>query len=443
MVTPGGGAAPDWGGHWITAALAGTIRDGPVTVLQPMESVIVHYQEIALKGRNRPWFIERLAGALRDATADLDVARVRPLMGRIEVELGSAAEWPAVRERLSRIFGVANFARARSSGREIDEIAGAILRHLDEPGLDVDRVTSFRVRASRADKTYPSTSPQIEREVGGRIKAGTGWRVDLAAPDLAIGVEILPDRVFYTLGKEPGQGGLPTATSGAVLCLLSGGIDSPVAAYRLMKRGCRVRFVHFHAYPILSRASLDKTREIAELLTRHQLRSRLYSVRFGEIQQTIVLSAPPPLRVVLYRRMMMRIAERLAGACGAKALVTGESVGQVASQTIENLAVINDVVTLPVLRPLIGSDKEEITQEARRLGTYPVSIIPDQDCCTLFVPRRPATRARPEEVERAERNLPVAELVDKAVAAVERQDYRFPPQAAAPLVPVPEEGAGG
>ena len=408
-----------------------------------MESVIVHYQEIALKGRNRPWFIERLAGALRDATADLDVARVRPLMGRIEVELGSAAEWPAVRERLSRIFGVANFARARSSGREIDEIAGAILRHLDEPGLDVDRVTSFRVRASRADKTYPSTSPQIEREVGGRIKAGTGWRVDLAAPDLAIGVEILPDRVFYTLGKEPGQGGLPTATSGAVLCLLSGGIDSPVAAYRLMKRGCRVRFVHFHAYPILSRASLDKTREIAELLTRHQLRSRLYSVRFGEIQQTIVLSAPPPLRVVLYRRMMMRIAERLAGACGAKALVTGESVGQVASQTIENLAVINDVVTLPVLRPLIGSDKEEITQEARRLGTYPVSIIPDQDCCTLFVPRRPATRARPEEVERAERNLPVAELVDKAVAAVERQDYRFPPQAAAPLVPVPEEGAGG
>ena len=408
-----------------------------------MESVIVHYQEIALKGRNRPWFIERLAGALRDATADLDVARVRPLMGRIEVELGSAAEWPAVRERLSRIFGVANFARARSSGREIDEIAGAILRHLDEPGLDVDRVTSFRVRASRADKTYPLTSPQIEREVGGRIKAGTGWRVDLAAPDLAIGVEILPDRVFYTLGKEPGQGGLPTATSGAVLCLLSGGIDSPVAAYRLMKRGCRVRFVHFHAYPILSRASLDKTREIAELLTRHQLRSRLYSVRFGEIQQTIVLSAPPPLRVVLYRRMMMRIAERLAGACGAKALVTGESVGQVASQTIENLAVINDVVTLPVLRPLIGSDKEEITQEARRLGTYPVSIIPDQDCCTLFVPRRPATRARPEEVERAERNLPVAELVDKAVAAVERQDYRFPPQAAAPLVPVPEEGAGG
>ena len=408
-----------------------------------MESVIVHYQEIALKGRNRPWFIDRLAAGLRDATADLDVAHVRPLMGRIEVGLGPAAEWSAVRERLGRVFGVANFARARSTGREIEEIAGAILRHLDEPGVVVaDGVASFRVRASRADKTYPLTSPQIEREVGGRIKAARGWRVDLDAPDLAIGVEVLPDRVFYTLGKEPGSGGLPTGTSGAVLCLLSGGIDSPVAAYRLMKRGCRVRFVHFHAYPILSRASLDKAREIADLLTRHQLRSRLYCVRFGEIQQTIVLSAPPPLRVVLYRRMMMRIAERLAGACGAKALVTGESVGQVASQTIENLAVINEVVTLPVLRPLIGSDKEEITQEARRLDSYPISIVPDQDCCTLFVPRRPATRARPADVERAERNLPVAELVDKAVAEVEREDFLFPPRAAAPRVPVPDGDAG-
>ena len=398
-----------------------------------MESVLVHYQEIALKGRNRPWFIDRLAAGLRAATADLDVIRVRPLMGRIELQLGPAARWPAVRERLGRVFGVANFARAGSAGREVDEIAGAILRRLDEPGAaGADRAASFRVRASRADKTYPLTSPAIEREVGGRIKAATGWRVDLDAPDLAIGVEILPDRVFYTLGKEPGPGGLPTGTSGAVLCLLSGGIDSPVAAWRLMKRGCRVRFVHFHAYPILSRASLDKALEITEMLTRHQLRSRFYSISFGEIQRTIVLSAPPPLRVVLYRRMMMRIAERVAGACGAKALVTGESVGQVASQTIENLAVINDGVGLPVLRPLIGSDKEEITREARRLGTYPVSIVPDQDCCTLFVPRRPATRARREDVERAERDLPVAELVDRAAAEAERRDFSFPPPAAAP-----------
>ena len=207
-----------------------------------------------------------------------------------------------------------------------------------------------------------------------------------------------------------------------------------------MKRGCRVQFVHFHAYPLLSRASQDKTREIVELLTRHQLRSRMYVVRFGEIQQQVVLSAPPPLRVVLYRRLMMRIAERLAGVCGAGALVTGESVGQVASQTLENLAVINDVVTLPVLRPLIGSDKEEITNEARRLGTYPISIIPDQDCCTLFTPRRPATRAARADVERAEAALPVPKMVDDAVTGVERHDFAYPDRAGPVTVPSSKTG---
>lgn len=406
-----------------------------------MESVIVHYQEIALKGRNRPWFIDRLVGNLRQATADLDVTRVRALTGRIEISLGPAADWSELQQRLGRLFGIANFALSRSTGRDVEEVAGAILGRLDEPESKAGAgVESFRVRARRADKGYPLTSPEIERQIGGRIKAARGWRVDLERPDLEVSIEVLPDRVFHTLRKHPGQGGLPTGTSGSVVCLLSGGIDSPVAAYRLMKRGCRVQFVHFHAYPLLSRASQDKTREIVELLTRHQLRSRMYVVRFGEIQQQVVLSAPPPLRVVLYRRLMMRIAERLAAVSRAGALVTGESVGQVASQTIENLAVINDVVTLPVLRPLIGSDKEEITNEARRLGTYPISIIPDQDCCTLFTPRRPATRAARADVERAEAALPVARMVEAAVTDVERHDFAFPDRAGP--VPVPSSKAG-
>ena len=392
-----------------------------------MDSVIVHYQEIALKGRNRPWFIERLVSNLRDATSDLDVQQVRALMGRIELCLGPQADWAAVRERVSRIFGIANFAQARATGRDVEEIAAAILEDLDRD----DRVTGgaverFRVRASRADKAYRLTSPEIEREVGGRIKQATGWQVDLTEPDLDISVEVLPDRVFYALGKEPGPGGLPTGTSGAAMCLLSGGIDSPVAAFRLMKRGCRVRFVHFHAYPILSHASQEKTAEIAALLTRYQLSSRMYTVPFGELQQQIVVTAPPPLRVVLYRRLMMRIAERLAFASGAKALVTGEAVGQVASQTLENLSVINEVVTLPVLRPLIGSDKEEITREARRLETYPISIIPDQDCCTLFMPKSPTTKAKRVDVERAEGQLPIGEMVETAVERAERRDFVFP-----------------
>ncbi len=398
------------------------------------DSVIVHYQEIALKGRNRSWFVERLVRNLRDATSDLGVVRVRALMGRIELTMGPTVVWDEVRERVARIFGIANFARARSTGRDIEEIATAILGDLNaihgtasEGGpAGLGAVRSFRVRASRADKMYPLTSPEIEREVGGRIKAARGWPVDLTRPALDVHIEVLPDRVFYSLDKQPGPGGLPSGTSGHVLCLLSGGIDSPVAAYRLMKRGCRVRFVHFHAYPILSHASQEKVQEIAELLTRHQLSSRLYVVAFGELQQRVVVSAPPPLRVVLYRRLMVRIADRLARTSKAKALVTGESVGQVASQTIENLAVINDVTTLPVLRPLIGSDKQEITNEAKALGTYPISIIPDQDCCTLFTPKNPATKARRQDVERAEAALPIAEMVDAAVAGVERHDLSFP-----------------
>lgn len=390
-----------------------------------MESVIVHYQEIALKGRNRPWFVERLVANLRRSLADLDVVRVRALMGRIEVVPGPGAAWDEVRRRLGRVFGVANFSRARRTGRDLDELTAAVLADL--AGHDP---RSFRVTARRADKSYALTSPEIERRVGGLIRAARGWRVDLGNPELVVRIEILPREAFYALDRHAGPGGLPSGASGRVLCLLSGGIDSPVAAYRLMKRGCRVRFVHFHSYPILSHASQDKVREIVRLLTRYQLASRLYLVAFGEIQRQVVVSAPPALRVVLYRRLMMRIAERLARGARAGALVTGEAVGQVASQTLENLGVIDAAVTsLPVLRPLIGSDKNEISDEAQALGTYPISIIPDQDCCQLFTPRHPVTRGRRSAVEAAERGLPIDELVARAAGDVECEDFSFPSRA--------------
>ena len=193
-----------------------------------------------------------------------------------------------------------------------------------------------------------------------------------------------------------------------------------------MRRGCRVLLVHFHSYPILSRASQEKTRELARLLAEFQLHSRLFLVPFGEIQQQVVLAVAPPLRVVVYRRLMMRIAEAIARAHRAQALVTGEVVGQVASQTLENLASIDSVVSMPVLRPLVGMDKDEITAEAQRLGSYSISIIPDQDCCTLFTPRHPATKAKTADVERAESSLAIDEIVAKAVAAAEVEDYQFP-----------------
>ncbi len=237
---------------------------------------------------------------------------------------------------------------------------------------------------------------------------------------------MLRDGAFYFFGKEPGAGGLPTGTGGRVACLLSGGIDSPVAAYRLMRRGCSVLLIHFHSYPILSRASQEKVREIAALLTKYQLRSRLILVPFGELQQQIVLSVPPPLRVVVYRRLMLRIAERLARRWHARALVTGEVIGQVASQTLDNLTTIGAATDLPILRPLIGMDKDEIVAEAERIGTFPISIIPDQDCCTLFTPRHPATRARADNVVAAEATLALESMIAAAIAAAAVEDIKYP-----------------
>jgi thiamine biosynthesis protein ThiI len=386
-----------------------------------MKSAIVHYQEIALKGKNRPWFVARLVRNLREATSDLGVRDVRALMGRIEIVLGQEPKWDLVRDRLSKVFGVANFARAGRAPLDVDAIAAEILRDLDPADP-----RSFRVSARRADKRFPLTSPQIEREVGGRIKEARRWLVDLDDPALTIHVEALSNEAFYFFGKDRGAGGLPVGASGRVACLLSGGIDSPVAAWRMMRRGCRVLFVHFHSYPILSRASQEKVRELSRLLTQYQYHSRLFLVAFGEIQQQVVLAVAPPLRVVVYRRLMMRIAEAIARQHRALALVTGEVVGQVASQTIENLTTIDEVATLPVLRPVIGMDKDEITAAAERLGTYPISIIPDQDCCTLFTPRHPATKARRTDVLRAEETLPIDDIVQRAADAAILEEFMFP-----------------
>ena len=386
-----------------------------------MNSIVVHYQEIALKGKNRPWFMGRLVRNLRAAVAGLDVQKVRALMGRIELVLGPGATREEVGERIARTFGIANYSYAGRTALDLDMLTLAILRDLEGRNP-----ASFRVSVRRADKRFPMTSPEVEREVGGRIKEARGWHVDLEQAELVIHVELLTDEAFYFFGKKRGPGGLPTGTAGKVACLLSGGIDSPVAAHRMMKRGCSVTFVHFHSYPILSRASQEKARELVTLLTRWQLRSRLYLVAFGEIQQQVVLSVPGPMRVVVYRRLMLRIAERIGRARGAQALITGDVVGQVASQTLENLAVVGSVATLPLYRPLIGMDKEEITAEAVKLGTYPISIIPDQDCCTLFTPRNPMTRARLARIEAAEEALPIEELVERAVQEAVVEDFEYP-----------------
>jgi len=392
-----------------------------------MTTIVVHYKELALKGRNRPWFIQLLVRNLKTALVGLPIRSVRSLMGRIEIELANPESripnpvWDEARERVRRVFGIANFSYANRGPHDFDELAVAVLRDLGDRDA-----SSFRVKATRADKRLPFTSPQVEREVGGRIKEAKGWHVDLERPALTIHLEMLPEHAFYYFGKEPGAGGMPTGTGGRVACLLSGGIDSPVAAYRMMRRGCSVELIHFHSYPILSRASQEKVREIAALLTRHQLRSRLVLVAFGELQQQVVLGVPPELRVVVYRRLMLRIAERFARKWHARALVTGEVIGQVASQTLENMTTIASATSLEILRPLVGMDKDEICAEAERIGTYPISIIPDQDCCTLFTPRHPATRSRLPDLVAVEQTLSVDEMVESAVAGAVVEDFTSP-----------------
>jgi len=385
-----------------------------------MNSIVVHYNELALKGRNRPWFVSMLVRNIRTALAGLSVPAVRSVMGRIEIELGPA-DWGAVRERLKSVFGIQYYSYAGGASLDLDEIAATIVNDLGDR-----HPSSFRVTARRTDKRFPLTSPQIEFEVGGRIQEAKGWRVDLGNPELTVHVDLMPDRSFYFFGKEPGAGGLPTGTGGRVACMLSGGIDSPVAAYRVMRRGCSVLLVHFHSYPVLSRASQEKVRELAAILTSYQQRSRLLLVPFADIQQQVLLTIAPDLRVVMYRRLMMRITEKLARRWNARALVTGEVIGQVASQTLDNLTTIGGATKMQVLRPLIGMDKDEIVVQAKAIGTFPISIIPDQDCCTLFTPKHPATHVKPRQIEEAETLLPIDDLVDAAVAATEVEDFKFP-----------------
>ena len=384
---------------------------------------IVRYHEIALKGRNRPFFVDKLVVNLRRATADLPGVKAQLLGSRIAVRAPDELGWDVLKERLERVFGVANFSRAYtvSADPELSALKDAV-------GLALEgrAYASFRVTCRRSWKQFARDSGFIERELGAFVNARTGWKVKLVRPEMVLLVEVVKDRILFSFERIPGPGGFPVGGSGRVVALLSGGIDSPVAAWRLMKRGCNVTLVNCHAFPLQDRTMIDKVRALAEQLTRWQYRTRLWLVPFGKLQQQIVADCPAPLRVVLYRRFMLRIAEALAHKAGAQALVTGDSLGQVASQTLANLCAIDQAATMPVLRPLVGMDKEEITAQAHTLGTFETSTLPDQDCCQLFVPKSPALAARLEDVLAAEALLDVAGLVQEAVQAAEMERIRFP-----------------
>ncbi|HWP24510.1 MAG TPA: tRNA uracil 4-sulfurtransferase ThiI [Candidatus Binatia bacterium] len=385
--------------------------------------MLIRYHEIALKRGNRAYFIELLKRNLLAAVKDLGPKEIRSLPARILLTLKNEVPADTLIERLSAVFGVANFSIVERTERDIEVLRQRILQSLNVNGA---RFESFRVETQRSDKTFPLNSPEINRRLGAAVQQTTGARVDLEHPQLTVTVEILPRDAFFGFNKIAGAGGLPVGASGRVVGLISGGIDSPVAAYRMMQRGCRVVFVHFHSVPYQDATSQDKVRRLLAALTRYQFLSRLYLVPFGEIQRQIVASVGRPLRVVLYRRMMLRIAEAIARREKAKALVTGESLGQVASQTLDNLAVIQQASRLPILRPLVGMDKQEIIDQARRIGTFEISSIPDQDCCQLFVPKHPATKARLADVEEGEAKFDFKALVQYGVENAAEEEFTFP-----------------
>jgi thiamine biosynthesis protein ThiI len=386
-----------------------------------MNRVLVHYHEIALKRGNRPAFVHRLVDNVGRALRGTGVKRVRSVPGRIVVSLGPHADWAEISRRLQHVPGIANYSLSWRAERDIDAITSRVLEAIDGRAF-----TTFAVRTKRADKSFHLPSPEINRIVGSAVQARSHAAVDLNAPQLTITIEVVRREAFVALERLPGPGGLPVGSSGMVLALLSGGIDSPVAAWRMMRRGCEVAFIHFHGAPYQDRTSRDKATEVVRLLTQRQFQSRLHLVAFGEIQREIVTQVPRPYRVVLYRRMMLRIAETVATTIGASALVTGESLGQVASQTLSNLTVTEEATALPVLRPLIGMDKAEISAQAQAIGTFEISIQPDQDCCQLFVPRHPATRSTLGDIRAAERVLDIPTMVRLAVDNLSVKEFTFP-----------------
>ncbi len=390
-----------------------------------MPQALVHYHELALKGRNRGFFQQRLIQHLQNSLRNTDVTGIKSLPGRIRITFQHDTAWEAIRERIRHTFGVANYSLAGALPIDYASPDIAPLCRAIAAALQSQTFETFRVTAKRGDKRFATTSIALNRNIGAYLCRVTGKRVSLGAPDITIAVEIVDHAAYFSLRKYPGPGGLPTGSSGNVICLMSGGIDSPVAAYRMMKRGCKVIFVHFHGRPYLSRISEEKVRDLVSHLTGYQLKSRLYLVPFGDIQRHIVMHTPAPIRVVIYRRMMLRIAEQLAEREHCWGLVTGDSLGQVASQTAENIRSVSEAADRPILRPLIGMDKIEIINEAQHIGTFETSIEPDQDCCTLFVPPHPNTRSRLDDVRRAEHLLPIGDMVKEGLARAECAEFSF------------------
>jgi tRNA uracil 4-sulfurtransferase len=387
-----------------------------------VDALVAHYHEIGLKGRNRSFFEDALTRNLRRALRGTGYARIRKGFGRVVVDLRQDALVNEAANRASRVFGVAYLGIGKRVEPDIDRITDVALA-LMAPGT----FSSFAVRARRTHAALEHRSNEINTIVGQKIKDATDATVDLKHPDATLYIELFGGTCIVYRDRREGQGGLPTGTSGRLLALLSGGIDSPVAAWRMMRRGAEVELVHFHGQPYTDPSSVRQTIELAEVLARFHLRTTLHLVPLADAQREIVMQAPADMRIVLYRRAMMRIAASLAAERDAKGIVTGDSLGQVASQTIENISATSRAVHgIEILRPLVGMDKQEIIDAANRIGTYEISTRKYQDCCVLFEPRSPATKVPISKAEEAEAGLDTEGMTGKALAGIETRVLELP-----------------
>ncbi len=370
---------------------------------------VCHYAEIGLKGKNRKFFEKKLVSNIKKKFSEAEIYAPR---GRI-VLLTSKKD---AREKLSKIPGIAYFFQGIKVLSKKEEIKKEVLRLAKEKDFQ-----TFRVTVKRADKSFPLNSQEFASFLGREIERATERRVDLSFPEKNFIIEINSKEAYIYFQKIKGVGGLPVGTGGRAVSLLSGGIDSPVASFRMIKRGVENIFLHFHAYPATSKQSIEKVERIVKILSLYQGRSVFYLFPFKKIQEEIMMNTRESFRVLLYRRFMVEIAERIAEKERAKAVITGESLGQVASQTIENISLIEDAVKISFFRPLIGHSKEEIIKEAELLETYRISILPEEDCCVRFLPRNPQTKGKIMEVKKEEKKIKKEELIKEALKIAERK----------------------
>lgn len=380
---------------------------------------IIRCGETALKGQNKPYFERMLADRIKKILKKFPGIEVKRHEGLIFVRSEKATDEKEILKETGKVFGIASISPAVEVESDMEKIGTAAVSYMNDL-IKKNGIRTFKVEAKRADKSFPVKSPDIAKKIGAAVLKGCGvLGVDVHDPDVHLFVDLRHDKTYIYQQKIKGFGGLPLGTNGRGMILLSGGIDSPVAAWMMAKRGMQIEAVHFHSYPYTSQRAQEKVTELASILAIYCSRFKLHMINLLPIQEQIVQNCPEEETTVLLRRFMMRIAEKVAEATGCGMLITGESLGQVASQTADAIIVTDEAVQMPVMRPLIAMDKVDIMDIAKEIETYEVSIKPYEDCCTVFLPKHPVTKPKIERIKRSEERLCVDELIHEALGSEE------------------------